>query len=262
MKKYPTGRNLSIKKARIKLGAARSDEADAGSLFRLTSARASFDNRETGAGLGVGRRAFQETHTGLGCAPVGFGVLEFLFSVHRSCPSMQETDYPCSPPSPHQHKYPKTVRAAGSIWIFFGCVIIANGLMVLLPAFGLVGDMDSGNAGGALVGKLVGGLFQGVIGGFFLYEGIESCRGTISTTVGIAVGSIGIALIFVAIAVFQPVRYEGVSSALLFIPAGGLLVAGVLGLMGQVQYDAWWKVHRVPRGKRGRDEVNGAERNP
>ena len=50
----------------------------------------------------------------------------------------------------------------------------------------------------------MGGLFQGVVGTILLYEGIECCRGTIPSSVGLAVGSFLFALICAGIAVFPP----------------------------------------------------------
>jgi hypothetical protein len=169
---------------------------------------------------------------------------------------MQETPYTRTG-SPHQPKYPTTVRAAGIIWIVIGASMIAGASFVLLLMLGIAADTDSANKGISLVGKLVGALFQCVVGGFFLYEGIESCRGTISTPVGIAVGSISFAAILVAVAVVQPLPHQGFGSALMFIPVAGLLTAGILALKGRTQYDAWWKAQRGHRAqKRKGSEAN------
>jgi hypothetical protein len=154
-----------------------------------------------------------------------------------------------SSPSPSLPRFPPTVRTAGIVWIVLGSGILINGIVLLVRQLGAGLDADSGSAEAALFGAVVGQLFQGVIGAVFLYEGIECCRGTIPSTVGIAVGSILFALIYVGIALFYAEARQGYRVALVFIPAVGLFVAGVLAFAGRTQYDAWWQVRRREREK-------------
>ena len=117
---------------------------------------------------------------------------------------MQNTGDPSLSSSPNLHQYPKTVTAAGIVWIIIGAGILANLPVFLLPKLNLIAIANPGNRAVVVLGVVVGGLFQGVLGGFFLHEGISSCRGTIPSTVGIAVGSFLCALIFLGLCALPP----------------------------------------------------------
>ena len=163
---------------------------------------------------------------------------------------MQDTGDPSPLPSPNWHRYPKTIMAVGIVWIIIGAGILADLPMSLLSQFSLLAEAHPGGREVFFVVIVAGGLFRGVVGCFFLYEGISSCRGTIPSTVGIAVGSLLCALIFFGLGLFRPEPDRGYEGALQFSAALVLFVAGVLALVGRAQYDVWWKAHRHDRRKR------------
>jgi hypothetical protein len=163
---------------------------------------------------------------------------------------MTDPSKPSSSPSPDLPKYPPLVRAAAIIWIAVGAGALLNVVLVVAAAFGEVPGADAATTQVALLKAAVGGLFQAVVGGVFLYEGIETCRGTIPSTVPISVGSLLLALILVGIVFFLPETTREYHPVLLVIPAAGLLVAAVLGLLGGNQYEQWWKVRSRVRAKR------------
>jgi len=159
---------------------------------------------------------------------------------------MAHTSDPSSLPAPSPPRFPASVRAAGIIWIVFGAGII-NVIPVLLRTFGIGLEADADKT--APIGPILQGLFQGVIGGFFLYEGIATCRGALPSTVGVAIGSFLFALVYVAFGIFEAAARQGYYLVLMFILVAGLLVAGVLALAGRAQYDAWYTARRRQREK-------------
>jgi hypothetical protein len=130
-----------------------------------------------------------------------------------------------------------------------GAGIFASLLLDVLFKVGLGAFADSRAPEAALIGTVVGGLFQGVVGAVLFYEGIEICRGTIPSSVGLAVGSFLSAMICAGIAIFQPAPWEVALAALVSLPAVAFLVAGVLASLGRAQYDAWWKAQSRQRAK-------------
>jgi hypothetical protein len=155
---------------------------------------------------------------------------------------MTDPGKPSSLPSPELPKYPETVRAAAIIWMAVGTGVLLNVFLIVAATFGVVPGADAATTKVALLKAIVGGLFQAVVGGVFLFEGIESCRGTIPSTVGISVGSFLLALILVGLVFFVPEATREYHSVLLVIVGVGLLVAAVLALLGATQYERWWKV--------------------
>jgi len=158
-------------------------------------------------------------------------------------------------PTPAPPRYPATVRTAGILWIVMGASVLTNLLLVIVFKIGLVTFAGTGSADAAVIGSVLGGLFQGVVGGIFLYEGIESCRGTIPSSVGLAVGSFLAAIIFGGIAIGQPALWPKSVCVAMALPALGFFVAGVLALRGRAQYEAWWKDRSRQHAARGGTEV-------
>lgn len=163
---------------------------------------------------------------------------------------MPDATGPSTTPPPKPLDFPPLVMAAGVIWVAIGAAIIVSCLLGLLPEIGEMNDTTSESMKLRPLAFVVGGLFQVVVGGFFVYEGICVFRGTIPSTVGIAIGSLLFAAAFVALAIFGPESQQMFQSVLVWLCAGGLLVAGVLALMGLNQYEAWWKIRHRQIGKR------------
>ena len=155
---------------------------------------------------------------------------------------------PTSSPTPTSPIFPASVRTAGIIWIVFGAGILINVIPVLLRTFGIGLDADADKT--APIGPILQGLFQAVIGGFFLYEGIASCRGAIPSTVGVASGSFLFALVYVAFGILEAEARQGYYLVMMFVLVVGLLVAGVLALAGRAEYDNWYTTRRRQREKR------------
>lgn len=154
-------------------------------------------------------------------------------------------------PAPNPRAYPAMVTLAGVIWIVVGAGIVGNFVLALLLGIGMEHGMGSGSTAlHPLVPMIVDGLFQAVVGGFFLYEGACICRGTVPSTVGVAIGSILFAAVFVGMAVFLPDLQKGYQAILPWIVAAGLIVAGTLALRGRAAYDTWWKMQHRQRSKR------------
>jgi hypothetical protein len=141
--------------------------------------------------------------------------------------------------------FPRTVTAAGIVWIVIGSGILINFLVLVLLMFGLASDDPPENRGVFLAARIVGGLFVGVVGAFFLYEGIETVRGKAPDTLANGSGSILLALIAIGYtlqqngAVGATQRGEGIIAGI------GLFAAGVLALMGRSKYEAWRRAQKT-----------------
>jgi hypothetical protein len=134
---------------------------------------------------------------------------------------------------------------AGVIWIAVGTGIIGN-FVLLLAGSAMEHDMGGGTGLPHTLRLVVAGLFHGVVAGFFLNEGACLCRGTVPSTLGLALGSVLFAAVFVGMAVFPPELRTGLQAILAWLIAAGLVGAGTLAFLGRVAYDAWWKNQRRP----------------
>ena len=84
--------------------------------------------------------------------------------------------------------FPLTVMAAGIFWIVLGSVLV---LALLIGLVGVVivteGRQEKGEA---VFGGLCTGLFIGLIGGAFIFVGIQTILGSAKDTLGNGIGSI------------------------------------------------------------------------
>jgi hypothetical protein len=153
----------------------------------------------------------------------------------------QPLDYPELAPS----RYPPLVLAAGIIWIVFGFIILLDAAALLLLVAG--GEAQGAFAGGQVCGTL----FVGLIGGAFIFVGVQSVKGTAPDTLGNGIGSLLFGGLEVVMGVFQA-RDNILAAGVGFLAAAGLITAGVLALAGRIDYKAWQQEHkpRRPRARR------------
>ena len=159
-----------------------------------------------------------------------------------------------SPPEPdddlevayeEEPPYPPLVKAAGVIWIVFGCIMLLNMaatfFLIMVVSANQQGPNAAGQAG-ALAGS--GVCLSAVIGLFaaaFLFVGVQSVRGTATGTTGNGVGSIVLGMLnFVGTAVMA-IGGNLVAAAINGLGGAMLLTAGVLALAGGGQYKQWRK---------------------
>lgn len=86
------------------------------------------------------------------------------------------------------------------------------------------------------MGAALGSAFSGIVGGFFLYEGVQCISGKVPSTVGIAVGSI---LLAGGLAFYGMGFTNLTDTVLSLVTPAGLIVAGILALIGRGQYEEW-----------------------
>jgi len=143
--------------------------------------------------------------------------------------------------------YPKTVVAAGVLWIIFGCLALLSLLVLLVAAFVLVADVQGAAAAWGLLlsGAVWSAVPIGLIGAALIGAGSQSIRGTARDTLGSGIGSIilgliywGVAAIAVMVEWFIPAGVAGLVGAL-------LLTAGVLALAGRSGYKLWRKAYKL-----------------
>src|SRR5262245_12892671 len=134
---------------------------------------------------------------------------------------------------------PKTVIAAGVIWIVFGSLILINLVAYLVQVYG----QDRGGPREAVfVGGTIGGIIIGLVAAVFIHVGVQSVRGTANDTLGNGVGSIGFALFDFFAGVMQIRGGHNLQAGVSFLAGFGLLLAGVLALVGRREYRAWRKL--------------------
>jgi hypothetical protein len=154
--------------------------------------------------------------------------------------------------------FPVLVRVAGVIWILFGML----GLVGTLLQFAAIGAAKA--APGAGPGPAASTPCCGLLIALgFLAVGYQTVTGKAKDTLGNAIGSIGIGLLYYAlIAVFAlampPGGIPGPPDYLLyalFVGFGTLLVlAGGLALVGRPQYKAWRRAAGYGRPPRRADD--------
>lgn len=147
--------------------------------------------------------------------------------------------------------FPMTVTLAGVGWILF------EGLCILSMLINLAGSLAAPEAGaggprgaeaaGYRAGQVCGGIFAGLIGGAFVFVGIQSIRGTARDTLGNSIGSIVFGMLYLGLSVLGLALGTRAGNAgagmilafIMFIIAAGLMGAGILGLVGRKEYKEW-----------------------
>jgi hypothetical protein len=104
--------------------------------------------------------------------------------------------------------------------------------------------------GEAVFGGLCTGLFIGLIGGAFIFVGIQTILGIAKDTLGNGIGSIIFGVLNGGAGLGQALTKEYFQSAVSFLCGIGLLTAGVLALVGRDGYKRWRRARRPPRRRR------------
>ncbi|MEZ6141511.1 MAG: hypothetical protein R3B84_13140 [Zavarzinella sp.] len=149
-------------------------------------------------------------------------------------------------------EFPGIVKIACYIWIVFGLIAIAQGIMFLaMPSDNLKKDELNYNYPG-----LVGALLIGIC---FAVTGLQLLTGKVLEIVGAAVGSLFIGLLMLGLSGLVA-NYDALTLAIPgFIAGLGLIVAGVMVIMGRSQFMAW-KRAKKKRKQRAVDEDDDDDR--
>jgi hypothetical protein len=148
-------------------------------------------------------------------------------------------------PSSDPPKYPGSVLAAAIVWIAIGTATVFNAAWMIVVVFGWFPGSEAATSQSLLFTVVATGAFQAVVGGVFLYEGIETCRGALPSIVGIAIGSLLLSLILLGSIFFRP-GLTRVHAAVAVLVAVALFVAAILALRGASPYERWWKARHRP----------------
>jgi hypothetical protein len=153
--------------------------------------------------------------------------------------------------------YPKTVTAAGVIWIVIGCVFLLHAVVNLVLTIAGFGATRGFSTAQGMSVSAVGALFAAAC----LYVGVKSVRGTARDLLGNAVGSIifallgggsGIAGVRDGLEGEGPAAIIEVSAGAIVLLVGlALLVAGVLALVGSKGCKAWRRAQRQRMASEG-----------
>jgi hypothetical protein len=146
--------------------------------------------------------------------------------------------------------FPVTVMAAGIFWIVLGAVLVLALLIALVGMF--IAAQGRQEKGEVVFGGLCTGLFIGLIGGAFIFVGIQTILGSARDTLGNGIGSIIFGVLNGGAGLGQVLIREYFQSAISFICGVGLLTAGVLALVGRDGYKRWRRARRPGRRKRVR----------
>jgi hypothetical protein len=170
-------------------------------------------------------------------------------------------DHPRTAPEPlTPPPYPGTVLAAGIIWIVLGGLILLN-LPVLLLSWLRRAAEAGPDRGGIIIEAVFGGLFVAAVGGFFLYEGVQTVRRRLPDPLGIAVGSILLALIYLGF-VFTEAEARRLDFAFAYggvVAAVAFLSAGTLALLGRAKHQSWRRTLTAISQRRRGPEPSGFE---
>jgi hypothetical protein len=146
--------------------------------------------------------------------------------------------------------FPITVMAAGIFWIVLGGVLVLVLLLALVGAFLVAQGREE--KGEVVFGGLCLGLVIGLIGGAFIFVGIQTVLGTARDTLGNGIGSIVFGVLNGGHGLGYALTREYLLSAVSFLCGVGLLTAGVLALVGRDRYKEWRRARRPRRRKRVR----------
>ena len=151
--------------------------------------------------------------------------------------------------------YPAAVKAAGVLWIVFGCIVLVNLAVMLVLTFAVSANAKGADSGAAATGGVCGLIFVGLFGAVFIHVGNQSIRGTAAGSVGNGVGSIVFGLLYFAFTAVVVLAGQIVEAAVGGLGSVLLLTAGVLALAGGGQYKRWRKARKVRRDRDGREIV-------
>ena len=150
---------------------------------------------------------------------------------------------------------PGTITAAAVIWIIVGSLVLLELAGVLL--LGAIGLASGDSLGFALGMGVCVGPILGLIGGSFVYVGVQTLRGKARDTLGNAVGSICVGALYLSgplLALLGGPADESPSikssfaagaACLAIVIAAGLLLSGILALVGRRAYKAWRQIRQV-----------------
>ncbi len=144
--------------------------------------------------------------------------------------------------------FPATVMAAGIFWIVLGAVLAIALLIALAGAFFMAqGRQEKGEV---VFSGLCTAVIFGLIGGAFIFVGVQTVFGTARDTLGNGIGSIIFGVLNGGAGLGYIFTREYFASVVSILCGVGLLAAGVLALVGRGQYKAWRKARRPRRRRR------------
>jgi hypothetical protein len=162
-------------------------------------------------------------------------------------------------------EFPRSVWAAGVIWIIFGGLILLITLVNVVANLALTPSAPPGTPAGAQgaaaaaqgTGLVCTLLFGAFVGGVFVHVGVQSVNGTAKDTLGNGVGSMIFALLYggwAVVALLAALVVGGTLGIILVIGGGvniisgvALLIAGILALIGRADYKAWRRAQKRSR---------------
>jgi hypothetical protein len=160
---------------------------------------------------------------------------------------------------------PPLVKAAGVIWIVFGCIMLLNMVatffLIMIVSANQQGPNAAGQAGVAAGGAVCLSVVIGLFAAAFLFVGVQSVRGTAAGTTGNAIGSIVFGLLNFGGMAGNAIGGNIVAAAVGGLGGAMLLTAGVLALAGGSQYKLWRKSQKDQQ-RREADERKARRRKP
>jgi hypothetical protein len=159
--------------------------------------------------------------------------------ISREEPEEVELDYEEKIP------FPQTVKAAGVIWIVFGCIMLLNMaatfFLIMVVSVNQQGPNAAGRAGAAAGSAVCVSAVVGLFAAAFLFVGVQSVRGTAAGTTGNGVGSLVLGMLNFAGTAVMAISGNLVAAAINGLGGAMLLTAGVLALVGGSEYKLWRK---------------------
>jgi uncharacterized integral membrane protein len=155
-----------------------------------------------------------------------------------------EEDYADEPDLREPVELPRKVMTAGIVWIIFGILILINFLLQIV----LVSQERELGPGGTVGVGVCLGIFGALLGGGFIFVGVQNVRGTAPGVIGNGVGSIILAVLMILGSLVQAARGGHLLVAVINIGlAMGLVVAGVLVLVSGAEYTAYRRATKPRR---------------
>jgi len=151
-----------------------------------------------------------------------------------------------------QPGYPRTVLAAGIIWIVYGCFLLLGLAFLSLALLGPSAGREQHEI--PVLFAVCLSLSMALFGVLFVHVGVQSVRGTARDTLGNGIASIILSLVFLA-SLRHAARDESVTTSILL--GCGLLAAGILALLGRKRYKAWREVRKAEQDAGGSRVAEG-----